>query len=83
MFRPTEPPMSRGSSREAAVGTVELRKDYLGHVADLVASYIRDGHPVRLRTWHGQAEEANELVFEIADWAAFVAIMEPMAHPVG
>lgn len=65
------------------MGTAELRRDYLGHIADHVATYIRDGHPVRLRTWHGPTEEANELVFEIADWAAFVAIMEPAAQTVG
>ena len=62
------------------MGTAELRRGYLEQIAGCIGTYIHEGHPVRLRTWHGRDERANAVAFLITDWPAFVAIMEPLEH---
>ena len=59
------------------MSTSESRQEYLGYITGCIHRYVREGRPVRLRTWHGASEEANAIAFLIADWPAFVQIMEP------
>lgn len=59
----------------------ELRNRQIDTVLGHIAAYARAGHRLTFERRHGQRPGDNEIVFRIADWAAFVEVMEP-GHPV-
>ena len=59
----------------------EIRTRHIEDVLGQIAAYARAGHPIRFEARHGSDEHDNEIVFALADWPAFVAILEP-GHPI-
>jgi hypothetical protein len=59
----------------------QLRTRQVEAVLRHLADSARAGHRVRFERRHGPMEDDNEIVFSIADWRAFIGVMEP-GHPL-
>lgn len=59
----------------------EIRTRHIEDVLGHIVAYVRAGHPIRFESRHGEGEQENEIAFSLADWPAFVAILEP-DHPI-
>lgn len=59
----------------------EIRTRHTEDVLAHITAYVRAGHPIRFESRHGEDEHDNEIAFALADWPAFVAILEP-DHPI-
>ena len=53
----------------------QLRARNIEHVARWMADYVRAGHELTFTTRCGDDPDDNEIIFRIADWAAFSAVM--------
>ena len=51
----------------------------LQNVLSSLNRYLESGGPLAIETMHGEAVHQNEIVFRVADWDAFVRVLEPTA----
>ncbi|MGE3856350.1 MAG: hypothetical protein AB7G21_05295 [Dehalococcoidia bacterium] len=59
----------------------ELRTRQVEAVLGYLARYASAGHRLRFERRHGASGDDNEIVFSVADWPAFIGVMEP-GHPL-